>query len=328
MGGFNFFALGYDETHLKPSRLNGAAMAEISYSDIDCVVSDRTRFMTGMDTIPAELWSVSFKPDRDTAYLFPYINGALDDALWYERPDHVRFLLEGRRCILYPERAAVHFFHSRESALAFISPLIAFLNDLDRRQKEIYPNHNRIKHVHVLDIFRLLPGTNCRDCGYATCMAFAAAVSRGKATADRCPSLSRPISEAAVYPLFDQEGNLVSSVSLNIDTASLKQRIRELEDRTKELEFRLETALNGADTAPEPSRPSPALPDHPYIAPLTEREIEVLNLIARGCTNIEIGSQLFISPHTVKSHMIHIFNKFGVSDRTEAAVMGVRSGLI
>ena len=41
------------------------------------------------------------------------------------------------------------------------------------------------------------------------------------------------MSEAAEYPLFDQEGNLISSLSLNIDSASLKRRIRELEGRTE-----------------------------------------------------------------------------------------------
>lgn len=302
-------------------------MAVTSYSEVYCVASDPMASGSDRDRIPADLWwSLSFKPDPDTAYLFPYINGALEDALWYERPDHVRFLLEERRCILYPERAAAHFFDSRESALAFISPLVDFLNDLDRRQKEIRPNYNKIKHVHVLDIFRLLPGTNCRDCGFSTCMAFAAAVARGKATADRCPALSRPMSETAVYPLFDPEGNLVTSLSLNIDTAPLKERIRELEGRTRELERQLENAMNGAGPDPVPLKTGPSGPAHP--PPLTERETEVLGLIAQGCTNVEIGSLLFISPHTVKSHMINIFNKFGVSDRTEAAVTGVRAGLI
>ena len=294
-----------------------------SYSEVFCVATDQVKTDCDADNILAPLWSLSFKPGQNTACLFPYINGALDDALWYEHPDHVRFIFEGRRCLLYPERAAAHFFDNRKSATAFIAPFIAFLNDLNQRQEEIQPNYAKIKHIRALDIFRLLPGTNCRDCGFAACMAFAAAVSRGKATADRCPYLSCPMSEAAEYPLFDQQGNLVSSLSLNIDTASLKRRIRELEGRIKELEKGLENALMT-------KKPEPPLPDYSDLAvsALTQREIEVLGLIAQGCTNIEIGTQLFISPHTVKSHMINIFNKFGVSDRTEAAVTGVRSGLI
>lgn len=307
-------------------------MALTSYSQVDCVVSDRVRSGRDEDNIPAEVWSVSFKPDREIGTLFPYINGALDDALWYEQPDHVRFLFKGRRCLLYPERAAAHFFDSKESALAFIPSLMAFLKDLDSRRNEIPPNSSRIKHVHVLDIFRLLPGTNCRDCGFASCMAFAAAVSRGRTTADHCPGLSAPMSEAAVYPLFDSEGNLVNALSLDINTSALRDRIRNQEHKIRDLEKRLKEMLQktgpgAAPPEPAPPAPSPFQPDIPLSA-LTDRETEVLGLIAQGYTNIEIGGLLFISPHTVKSHMINIFNKFSVSDRTQAAVLGVRAGLI
>jgi DNA-binding NarL/FixJ family response regulator len=61
---------------------------------------------------------------------------------------------------------------------------------------------------------------------------------------------------------------------------------------------------------------------------LTDREIEVLRLMTEGFTNNEISEQLSISPHTVKSHVIHIFNKLGVDDRTQAAVLATRHKLI
>lgn len=299
-----------------------------SYSEVRCIVSDYLRTGTDADRMPAEVWSLSFKPDHETDGLFPYINGAMDDALWYEQPDHVRFLFEGRRCLLYPDRAAVHFFGSRAEALAFISPLMAFLNDLDAGKAKIQPNYNRIKHVQVLDILKLLPGSNCRKCGFATCMAFAAALSRGKATADLCPDLAAPMNETAVYPLFDPQGNMEGSLSLSIDTADLKRRIQDQELRIRELEARLENSVEETASQPIPGPPPRVTPPVGPATSLTDRETEVLACIAQGYTNNEIGNLLFISPHTVKSHMINIFNKFGVSDRTQAAVIGVRSGLI
>ncbi len=63
-------------------------------------------------------------------------------------------------------------------------------------------------------------------------------------------------------------------------------------------------------------------------APLTGRELEVLRLVAQGATNAEIADILEISPHAVKSHVIHIFNKLGVSDRTQAAVWAARNALV
>ncbi|MHB0857734.1 MAG: response regulator transcription factor [Anaerolineae bacterium] len=61
---------------------------------------------------------------------------------------------------------------------------------------------------------------------------------------------------------------------------------------------------------------------------LSERELEVLRLVAEGLTNQEIAQKLIVSPTTVKSHVQNIILKLDVSDRTQAAVQGVRLGLI
>jgi DNA-binding NarL/FixJ family response regulator len=74
-----------------------------------------------------------------------------------------------------------------------------------------------------------------------------------------------------------------------------------------------------------PSRP--AVPD-PAQAALTEREIEVLRLLASGMDNAEIGRTLFISPSTVKNHISSILLKLQIENRIQAAVYAVRSGLV
>jgi two-component system, NarL family, response regulator LiaR len=63
-------------------------------------------------------------------------------------------------------------------------------------------------------------------------------------------------------------------------------------------------------------------------AGLTDREIEILQLIVRGCSNGEIAEQLFVTVGTVKTHVRHILNKLCVDDRTHAAVLALRAGLI
>jgi DNA-binding NarL/FixJ family response regulator len=62
-------------------------------------------------------------------------------------------------------------------------------------------------------------------------------------------------------------------------------------------------------------------------AALTQRENEVLTLLAHGMTNKQIADKLGISYETVKEHVQHILRKIGVADRTQAAVWAVRSGL-
>jgi DNA-binding CsgD family transcriptional regulator len=61
---------------------------------------------------------------------------------------------------------------------------------------------------------------------------------------------------------------------------------------------------------------------------LTQREIEVLSLLAEGQTDREIAAALLLSTRTVSSHVGHILAEFGVTRRTAAAVRAVRFGLI
>lgn len=61
---------------------------------------------------------------------------------------------------------------------------------------------------------------------------------------------------------------------------------------------------------------------------LSRRQTEVLKLVAEGRTNIEIASNLSISPHTVKRHVTNLFNILGVNDRTQAAILALKHRLI
>jgi DNA-binding NarL/FixJ family response regulator len=61
---------------------------------------------------------------------------------------------------------------------------------------------------------------------------------------------------------------------------------------------------------------------------LSAREIEVLQLVAKGNSNKEVGKALHISTATVKTHLIHIYNKLGVDDRTAAVTTAIEKGII
>lgn len=62
--------------------------------------------------------------------------------------------------------------------------------------------------------------------------------------------------------------------------------------------------------------------------PLTERELEVLKMIVDGHSNVGIAQELFITVGTVKTHVRNILCKLDVSDRTQASVLALRSGLV
>jgi DNA-binding NarL/FixJ family response regulator len=74
------------------------------------------------------------------------------------------------------------------------------------------------------------------------------------------------------------------------------------------------------------SRSSPAPP--PALDELTAREVDVLKLLARGQSNAEIARELFVSDHTVKTHVARILQKLDLRDRTQAVIAAYESGLV
>lgn len=84
------------------------------------------------------------------------------------------------------------------------------------------------------------------------------------------------------------------------------------------------TPIEPTTTAPT----SPAFANGSDVAPLTEREREILALLARGASNREISETLYIASGTVKNHLSNILGKLGVRDRTQAALKARELGLM
>ena len=76
------------------------------------------------------------------------------------------------------------------------------------------------------------------------------------------------------------------------------------------------------------SRDAPVRAGNDRTSPLSEREVEVLALVARGLDNADIADTLFISARTVKNHLASIYSKLDVDDKTKALVRALRLGIV
>jgi DNA-binding NarL/FixJ family response regulator len=73
---------------------------------------------------------------------------------------------------------------------------------------------------------------------------------------------------------------------------------------------------------------SPAIAKAVNQPAVTERDVEVLTLLAKGLSNVEIGKQLYVAPDTVKGYLDQIYRKLGANDRTSAVAEALRRGII
>ncbi len=251
-----------------------------------------------------------FQFEDDISFLFPYINAVAQKAELYDTPALIRFVYKDVYCVVYPERCIASPFSDREEAKKFRESLVEYLNGILQKKDEIIPKFKVFKKIAVTDILRLLPKTNCKKCGFQSCVAFAAMLSKQQVQPAACPHIGRPLSEQVTYPVYDDQGNPVSSVTLDVDQSNYKQAALSSKSGNPISENSIETA------------------NESLAEPLSKREIEVLAMMGKGLTNPEISEALFISPHTVKSHVVHIFNKLGVSQRTQAVVWAARNQLI
>ena len=127
---------------------------------------------------------------NDISVAFPYLNAVLDDT-WY---DHENRILIGtgnkRRCAFRPHEIQVGVIADPSKASHVVAEVVDLVNRVWEHRDHITPSFSRSKLPEVYEIFKLLPRTNCKQCGHPSCLAFAADLRKDAELMDRCPSLS------------------------------------------------------------------------------------------------------------------------------------------
>ena len=154
-----------------------------------------------------------------------------------------------------------------------------------------------------------------------------------------------PQIEVLIFTIFDEEEKVIEAVKAGASGYLLKgatsdkiiEAIREVKAGGSVIQPNLARRLlrhfhvpeEGAAAEAPYKRPlPPGNREEPAMRPLTEREIEILRLIAKGLSNNEAASVLTLSRATVRTHLEHIYEKLEVTNRVEAVTEGLRKGLI
>jgi len=144
--------------------------------------------------------------------------------------------------------------------------------------------------------------------------------------------------EVLVFTVFDEEEKVIEAVKAGASGYLLKgasaskvvEAIREVHAGGSVIQPSLARRLLRHFHVPEDPKgppPAPPLREEPT-RPLTEREIEILRLIAKGLSNNEAAHVLDLSRATVRTHLEHIYEKLDVTNRVEAVTEGLRKGII
>jgi DNA-binding NarL/FixJ family response regulator len=142
--------------------------------------------------------------------------------------------------------------------------------------------------------------------------------------------MSQNAPKILILTLNDDENAVLGAFAAGADSYCIKTTRPNLLLEAIKVTYEGNTWIDSAIAKIVLAQAQPKLQNSPSepVCELTDREIDVLQLIVDGHSNNEIAVELHITVGTVKTHVRNILNKLSASDRTQAAVMAIRSGLI
>jgi ArsR family metal-binding transcriptional regulator len=122
----------------------------------------------------------------------PHLNTVLDDTL-YDRENNILIGVSNRRRYAFrPHEIQAGMVTDQSEAPSIADEVVRLVNRVWEEREGITPSFMERKLPTIYDIYRLLPGTNCKECGYHTCLACAADIRNGVIPLEKCLLLSKP----------------------------------------------------------------------------------------------------------------------------------------
>lgn len=123
---------------------------------------------------------------QDVSEVLPYLNAVLGGFEYLQNPPAVTFRAQGKLITVHGDKIAVNALKDEEEARKIVQWMKNEINDAWEKKDQIEPCTTGMPRPGIIDILKLLPKTNCRECGEPTCMVFATKVAEGAKGAQDC----------------------------------------------------------------------------------------------------------------------------------------------
>jgi len=126
---------------------------------------------------------------EDITEILPYLNTALKGLHYFEEEKILTIKKKGRLITFWPRQIALTKLEDEDEARGVMEELKQIVNETYANKDHIKPTYTSRTTLRPLEVFKLLPGKNCKECGETTCMAFALKLANDELELERCPLL-------------------------------------------------------------------------------------------------------------------------------------------
>jgi ArsR family metal-binding transcriptional regulator len=127
--------------------------------------------------------------ENDIQEVIPYLNAVLGGTSFQKSPPSVMFHVNGRLIAVHPKKIAINALRDEEEAEKILQWLMREINETWEKRHDIEPSESIAEKPKLMEVLKLLPKTNCGECGQPTCMVFSSMVVQGLKAPEQCPPL-------------------------------------------------------------------------------------------------------------------------------------------
>jgi len=124
--------------------------------------------------------------DDDISDVIPYLNAAFGGTTYQKDPPAVMFQNNGRLIAVHPRKIAINALKDENEADKILNWITGEINNIWENRDEIEPCESVPEKPKIIEVLKLLPQTNCQECGQATCMVFSTLVVQGIKDSNDC----------------------------------------------------------------------------------------------------------------------------------------------